>query len=59
VTNQFLGECSGQPVSKAATTSQVIAATIEAGLIKVDEAVGGRHIRSGSLPPDSALNDAP
>jgi ATP-dependent DNA helicase RecG len=40
MTNQSLRERFGLAESKAAITSQIIAATIEAGLIKPDEAVG-------------------
>jgi ATP-dependent DNA helicase RecG len=50
MTNQSLRERFGQPVSKAAITSQVIAATIEAGLIKADEAVGGSRKFARYLP---------
>jgi ATP-dependent DNA helicase RecG len=41
MTNQSLRERFGLPESKAAITSQIIASTIEAGMVKPDEAVGG------------------
>jgi predicted HTH transcriptional regulator len=50
MTNQSLRERFGLPESKAAVTSQVIAATIEAGLIKPDEAVGGSRKYARYLP---------
>jgi ATP-dependent DNA helicase RecG len=50
MTNQTLRERFGLPVSKAAITSQVIAATIEAGSIKADEAVGGSQKYARYLP---------
>lgn len=50
MTNQSLRERFGLPESKAAITSQIIAATIEAGLIKPDEAVGGSRKFARYLP---------
>ena len=50
MTNQSLRERFGLSESKAAVTSQVIAATIEAGLIKPDEAVGGSRKYARYLP---------
>jgi predicted HTH transcriptional regulator len=50
MTNQSLRERFGLPESKAAITSQIIAATIEAGLIKSDEAVGGSRKYARYLP---------
>ncbi len=41
MTNQSLRERFGVPEAKSASVSQVIAATIETGLVKSDEAVGG------------------
>jgi ATP-dependent DNA helicase RecG len=41
VTNQSLHGRFGLPENKAPVTSQIIAATIKAGLVKLDEAVGG------------------
>jgi ATP-dependent DNA helicase RecG len=50
MTNQSLRERFGLPENKAAVTSQVIGATIEAGLIKPDEAVGGSRKYARYLP---------
>lgn len=50
MTNQSLRERFGLLESKAAVTSQIIAATIEAGLIKPDEAVGGSRKFARYLP---------
>lgn len=50
MTNQSLRERFGLPESKAATTSQTISATIEAGLIKPDEAVGSSRKYARYLP---------
>jgi len=50
MTNQSLRERFGLSESKAAVTSQVIAATIEAGLIKPDEAVGCSRKYARYLP---------
>lgn len=50
MTNQSLRERFGLPESKAAITSQIIAATVEAGLIKSDEAVGGSRRFARYIP---------
>jgi predicted HTH transcriptional regulator len=50
MTNQSLRERFGLSEGKAAVTSQVIAATIDAGLIKPDEAVGGSRKYARYLP---------
>ena len=50
MTNQSLREQFGLAESKAAIVSQIIAATTEAGLIKLDEAVGGSRKYARYLP---------
>ncbi|MBX6387227.1 MAG: putative DNA binding domain-containing protein [Microbispora sp.] len=50
MTNQSLRERFNLPESKAAVTSQIIAATVEAGLIKPDEKVGGSRKYARYLP---------
>ena len=50
MTNQSLRDRFGLPESKAAITSQIIAATIEAELIKPDETVGGSRKYARYLP---------
>jgi predicted HTH transcriptional regulator len=50
MTNQSLRERFGLAENKAAITSQIIAATMEAGLIKSDEAVGGSRKYARYLP---------
>jgi predicted HTH transcriptional regulator len=50
MTNQSLRERFGLPENKSAVTSQIIAATIEAGLIKSDESVGGSRKFARYLP---------
>lgn len=50
MTNQSLRERFNLPESKAAITSQIIAATVEAGLIKPDEKVGGSRKFARYLP---------
>lgn len=50
MTNQSLRERFHLPENKAAVISQVIAATIEAGLIKADESVGGSRKFARYLP---------
>jgi ATP-dependent DNA helicase RecG len=50
MTNQSLRERFGLPEGKAAVTSQIIGATIEAGLIKPDETVGGSRKYARYLP---------
>jgi ATP-dependent DNA helicase RecG len=50
MTNQSLRERFGLSESKAAVTSQIIAATIDAGLIKPDETVGGSRKYARYLP---------
>jgi predicted HTH transcriptional regulator len=50
MTNQSLRERFGLAESKAAVTSQIIAATIESGLIKSDEAMGGSRKYARYLP---------
>jgi ATP-dependent DNA helicase RecG len=50
MTNQSLRERFGLPESKAAVTSQIIAATMEAELIKPDESVGGSRKYARYLP---------
>lgn len=50
MTNQSLRKRFELPGGKSATTSQVIAATIEAGLIKADQQAGGSKKRARYLP---------
>jgi ATP-dependent DNA helicase RecG len=50
MTNQSLRERFRLPESRAAIASQVIAATIEAGFIKLDEKVGGSRKFARYLP---------
>ena len=50
MTNESLRERFHLPESRRATTSQVIAATMEAGLIKLDEKVGGSRKYARYLP---------
>jgi predicted HTH transcriptional regulator len=50
MTNQSLRERFGLPDAKAAVVSQVIAAAIEAGLVKADETVGGSRKFARYLP---------
>jgi ATP-dependent DNA helicase RecG len=50
MTNQSLRERFDLAEDKAAIASQVIAATIEAGLIKPDESVGGSRKFARYLP---------
>jgi predicted HTH transcriptional regulator len=50
MTNQSLRERFGLGEAKAAIASQIIAATTEAGLIKLDEAVGGSRKYARYLP---------
>lgn len=50
MTNQSLRERFHLAEDKAAIASQVIAATIEAGLIKSDESVGGSRKFARYLP---------
>ena len=50
MTNQSLRERFRLSESKSAIASQVIAATIEAGLIKLDESVGGSRKFARYLP---------
>lgn len=50
MTNQSLRERFKIPENKSATASQVIAATIDAGLIKADEKVGGSKKFARYLP---------
>ena len=50
MTNQSLRERFHLPENKSATVSQVIAATIEAGLVKPDEKVGGSRKLARYLP---------
>jgi predicted HTH transcriptional regulator len=50
MTNESLRERFHLPENRRATTSQVIAATIEAGLIKADEKVGGSRKYARYLP---------
>lgn len=50
MTNQSLRERFGLAENKAAITSQIIAATIEAGMIKPDETVGGSRKYARYLP---------
>jgi len=50
MTNQSLRERFGLAESKAAVTSQIIAASIESGLIKSDEAMGGSRKYARYLP---------
>jgi predicted HTH transcriptional regulator len=50
MTNQSLRERFGLPESRAAIASQIIGATIEAGMIKPDEAVGASRKYARYLP---------
>ncbi len=50
MTNQSLRERFDLPESKAAITSQIISATVDAGLIKADEKVGGSRKFARYLP---------
>jgi ATP-dependent DNA helicase RecG len=50
MTNQTLRERFGLPEAKASVTSQIIAAALEVGLIKPDEAVGGSRKYARYLP---------
>lgn len=50
MTNQSLRDRFRFPESKAAITSQIIAATIEVGLIKPDQTVGGSRKYARYLP---------
>ena len=50
MTNQSLRERFHLPESKSASVSQVIAATIEAGMIKLDQKVGGSRKYARYLP---------
>jgi ATP-dependent DNA helicase RecG len=50
ITNQSLRERFGLAESKSDIVSQIIAATTEAGLIKLDEAVGGSRKYARYLP---------
>lgn len=50
MTNQTLRERFRLPETKAAITSQIIAASIEAGLIKPDDKVGGSRKFARYLP---------
>jgi predicted HTH transcriptional regulator len=50
MTNQSLRERFRQPESKTTSVSQVIAAAIEAGVIKPDETVGGSRKYARYLP---------
>jgi ATP-dependent DNA helicase RecG len=50
MTNQTLRERFGLPESRAAITSQIISATIEAGMIKPDETVGASRKYARYLP---------
>jgi len=50
MTNQSLRERFQLPESKSAVVSQVIAATIEAGMIKLDEKVGTSRRFARYLP---------
>ncbi len=50
MTNQSLRHRFKLPVSKSATISQVIAATIDAGLIKADEEAGSSRRQARYLP---------
>lgn len=50
MTNQSLRERFGLPESRAAVASQIISATIEAGMIKPDEAVGASRKYARYLP---------
>jgi predicted HTH transcriptional regulator len=50
MTNQTLRDRFGLPEGKSALVSQVIAATIESGLVKADEAVGGSRKFARYLP---------
>lgn len=50
MTNQSLRERFGQPESRSSSVSQIIASTIDAGLIKSDAAVGGSRKFARYLP---------
>lgn len=50
MTNQSLRERFGLAESKSATVSQVIAATIEAGFIKLDQSAGESRRYARYLP---------
>jgi ATP-dependent DNA helicase RecG len=50
MTNQTLRERFGLPEARAATASQIISATIEAGMIKPDDAVGASRKYARYLP---------
>ena len=50
MTNESLRQRFHLPETKRATASQVIAATIEAGLIKADEATGSSRKYARYLP---------
>jgi ATP-dependent DNA helicase RecG len=50
MTNQSLRARFGLPEPKAAVTSQIIAATLDAGLVKVDETVGGSRKYARYVP---------
>jgi ATP-dependent DNA helicase RecG len=50
MTNQTMRTRFGLPEAKATVTSQIIAATIEAGLIKSDETVGGSRKHARYVP---------
>lgn len=50
MTNQSLRERFGLSENQSATASQIINATIEAGLIKPDESVGGSKKYARYLP---------
>jgi ATP-dependent DNA helicase RecG len=50
VTNETLRERFGLPQSRASVASQIIAATIEAGMIKADESVGASKKYARYLP---------
>ena len=50
MTNQTLRERFGLSEAKQATTSQIISATIEAGLVKLDETAGESRRYARYLP---------
>ena len=50
MTNQSLRERFRLPESKSAIISQIIAATMESGLVKADEKVGGSRKFARYLP---------
>jgi predicted HTH transcriptional regulator len=50
MTNQSLRERFGLPENRSGSVSQAIAATIEAGLVKADDAVGGSRKFARYLP---------